>query len=345
MADPGGKIPQTASMVTTGVFYALAISAAISRTVIRVRLGQGLEIDDGLLFLACIFITSSTVLLYISMSDVYVVENLVTHPASASTYHGSRKSYDWFRDMLVAHEFMCQSALFAIRLSFLFFFRRLIDRLGRIIYYWRVTVFVTAAIFLSWASLAFITFWTTEQILSRTSILIAIGLLLSIGNELMVVAIPIWVLWRVKIKLRQKLSLGIFLCSNSMIAIMACIQVLGIQTRGRLDVTWYVFWLQLQSSTAVSVFSFTAFRSLFIAENSKSRADKKKMWHPPPIRLLRRTIHDTWYGGNHILLQSFPSATLTGMRTFIRGGNSVNRHDTESGIHHSGDVLLQDPGK
>ena len=134
--------------MTSGIFYALAISAAIWRTVIRVRLGQGLEIDDGLLFLACIFITTSTVLLYISMSDVYVFEHLVTHLASTSTYDDLQKRLAWLRDMVVAHQFLCQSAMFAIRLSFLLFFRRLIDRLGRIIYYWRVTVFVTAAIFL-----------------------------------------------------------------------------------------------------------------------------------------------------------------------------------------------------
>ena len=142
--------------MTTGVFYVVAISAAISRTVIRVRLGQGLEIDDGLLFLACIFITTSIVLLYISMSDVYVFEHLVTHLASASTYDDLRKRRIWFRDMTLAHEVLCQSAMFGIRLSFLSFFRRVIDRLGRIIYYWRVTVFVTAAIFPSCASLGFI---------------------------------------------------------------------------------------------------------------------------------------------------------------------------------------------
>ena len=130
---------------------------------IRVHLGQGLEKDDGLLFLACIFITSSTVLLYISMSDVYVIEYLMTHLASALTYDDSSKRFEWFRNMVIAHEVMSQSAMFAIRLSYLLFFRRLIDRLGRIIYYWRVTVFVTAAIYPSCASLAFVSKYPRAQ--------------------------------------------------------------------------------------------------------------------------------------------------------------------------------------
>ena len=190
--------------MTTGIFYALAISAATWRTAIRVRLGQGLEIDDGLLFLACIFITISTVLLYISISYVYMFEHLATHVDSTSTYDDLLKRLIWFRAMMVAHEVLCQSATFTIRLSFLLFFRRLIDRLGRIIYYWRSTVIVTAAVFPSFASLVLASkypraqwncylfligsqaLWTSMQSFRRISIPIAtVALLLSIGNELM----------------------------------------------------------------------------------------------------------------------------------------------------------------
>ena len=128
-------------------------------------------------------------------------------------------------------------------------------------------------------------------------------------------------------------------------AVMTCIQISGLRDRGMIDGTWYLFWLQLQSSTAVSVFSFTAFRSLFVTERAKARARKRNLWHPSPIRQLRRVTNDTWYGGNRILLQSFPSATLTGMRTFVRGGKSVNTLDTESGIEHPGEALLQNPGQ
>ena len=165
------------------------------------------------------------------------------------------------------------------------------------------------------------------------------------ANSSAVVAIPIWVLWTVQIKRRKKLSLGIYLCSNVTLAVITCFQVSGLRNGRTIDITWYSFWLQLQTSTAVSVFSFTAFRSLFTTEKSKLRARKKNLWHPSPIRMLRRMTNDTWYGGNQILSQSFPSATLTGMRTFIRGGRSVSIFDSETGVDHPGDVLLQDPGQ
>ena len=149
--------------MTTGVFYVLAISAATLRTVIRVRLGQGLEIDDGLLFLAFICLTAGTVLLYIIISDLYVLEHQVTDPASALSHNDSLKKIYWLRDIVIAYEVLAQSVMVAIRLSFLSFFRRLIDRLGRIIYYWRVTVFVTAAIFPFTASSEFISKYSRNQ--------------------------------------------------------------------------------------------------------------------------------------------------------------------------------------
>ena len=127
-------------------------------------------------------------------------------------------------------------------------------------------------------------------------------------------------------------------------AVMTCIQVAGLRDRGTIDVTWYLFWLQLQTSAAVSVFSLIAFRSLFKTEKAKARARKRILWHTSPIRLLRGPTNDTWYGGNQILLQIFPSATLTGMRTFIRGGRSASLSDTETGVDHPGNVLLQHPG-
>ena len=125
---------------------------------------------------------------------------------------------------------------------------------------------------------------------------------------------------------------------------MACILVSGLRDRGMIDGTWYLFWLQLQASTAVLVYSFTAFRALFVAEKAKARARKSNLCHSSPIRQLRKVTNDTWYGGNRILFQSFPSAKLTGMRTLIRGGKSINIIDTETGVDHPEDVVPQDPG-
>ena len=130
---------------------------------IRVRKGQGLKIDDGLLLLACICITASTVLLYTTIADFYVLVSLVTDHASALSHDDSVKELEWLRKMGVAFEVLSQSAIVAIRLSFLSFFRRLIDRLGRIIYYWRVTVFVTAAISPFTASSDFISKYFQDQ--------------------------------------------------------------------------------------------------------------------------------------------------------------------------------------
>lgn len=353
MAIPGGRIPELALKVTAAVLYALAISAAICRSVIHVRLSQRLELDDGFLLTACICLTAATVFLFIFMSGAYV-HQLGQDPNLASSRIDMGEKIDWSIDMGNTYLVLSQTVIFSIKASFLSFFRRLIDRLGRIIIYWKVTVTVTVIAFFFCASQAFISCPETglnkiicsskERISHRTIPNSVVSLLLNIGTDIMIVAIPIWVLWKVQMKRRQKLGLGLLLCSSVLLVIVAGLTLYGLNYHGTIDITWTTFGTQLQTTTAVMAFSFTAFRSLFTTEKLKFGARGIKARYSPPVRLLRRTRTNTWYGGNQRILQSFPSATLTGMRTIIRAGTNTRAStlDTETGIELHGGIPLQD---
>lgn len=131
---------------------------------------------------------------------------------------------------------------------------------------------------------------------------------------------PIWVLWHVQMKRRQKLGLGILLCSNILLVVLACLELSGLRYHDTFDVTWAYFTEQLQISAGVLVFSLTAFRSLFTTEKPKFVAREIKSWYSP-VRLLRGpTKEDIRYGRNQRILPSIPSATLTSVRAFIRRG-------------------------
>ncbi len=156
---------------------------------------------------------------------------------------------------------------------------------------------------------------------------------------------PIWVLWHVQMKRRQKLGLGILLCSNILLVVLACLELSGLRYQDTVDITWLAFTQQLQISAAVLVFSLTAFRSLFTTEKPKFIAREIKSWYSS-IRLLRGpTKEDIRYGRNQRILSSIPSATLTSVRAFIRRGRRTNTLDTEAGIEYPHDVLLQDLGQ
>lgn len=87
----------------------------------------------------------------------------------------------------------------------------------------------------------------------------------------LVITIPIRLLWNVRIKPRQKLGIGAFLCLSIVMVIVAIIKASGIRTSvDSFDLVWEVFWQQIEACTAVLMVSFTAFRSVFISNKSKA---------------------------------------------------------------------------
>ena len=143
-----------------------------------------------------------------------------------------------------------------------------------------------------------------------------------------VVAIPLTVLWRVKIRLQQKLILGIFLCLSIVIVIVAIVQISGeISANHQIDLQWELFWQQIEASISIIVVSITSFRTLLGMRAQKKRQQSEKRWERLQSyreRLLRKALrrNPADHDGNADRLPSIPSATLTGMRTLINGGKS-----------------------
>lgn len=103
---------------------------------------------------------------------------------------------------------------------------------------------------------------------------------------------------------------------------------------------WYslIFWQQVEASIAVIMVSFSAFRSFFVAHESRLRDDQRRhrQWYLSKKnrmasalrrKRLRQDTADEWQLG------AIPRATLTGMSTFISGGNSN---------HNEGEVIASE---
>lgn len=139
----------------------------------------------------------------------------------------------------------------------------------------------------------------------------------------MIFSIPVCLLWSVRIQARQKLIIGIFLSLNLFITIIAAISVPGLNFHGTFDMIWLLIWQHIQACVAVIMISLTAFRSFYVSSQA-SRAHKKpvnKPWYSNTVGAIRRkkALHqkdEDYIPG----LPTIPSATLTGMRTFIQGG-------------------------
>lgn len=98
------------------------------------------------------------------------------------------------------------------------------------------------------------------------------------------------------------------------------------------DVPCEVFLLQLEASIAVLVASVSAFRSLFASEGSRAARRKPKIGWTAGSNLCKRkkrsphSDSDLETNG----LPPIPSATMTGLRSFIRGNSKPTVPRSES---------------
>ena len=148
---------------------------------------------------------------------------------------------------------------------------------------------------------------------------------LDVATDLMIVVIPIYLLWSVRIKLYQKFIVGIFLSLNLVMTFTAIIRRAGLRYHGTLDLVWLFTWHHIEACVAVIMISITAFRSIYVSSQQTSRARKQlannRPWYSGPVAAIRRKRaldqkDEEFVAG----LPAIPSATLTGMRTFIQGG-------------------------
>ena len=301
-------------------------------------------------------LTAGTVLGYAKVGDLYWSEELNYNPEriyyllAEHVDVGARiNSYE---RLYFSYPAVLWTTIFAVKFAYLAFFRRLIDRITPLIKYWRVVLGIAILSFpiciisiyvacvkwgLAAGKLVDIRLLSTRLIFESASCLqpvyfhrslgLAISdIVLDIGTDLLIIAIPLRLLWSVRIKPRQKFVLGVFLSLNLFMAITASIRVSGLNSRGILDEVWLYLWQQIEACIAVTMISLTAFRSVFVAsESSRARRERtKKPWYSSTIAAIKRSKPQRGSDEEAIQgLPSIPSATLTGMRTFIQGGRHV----------------------
>ena len=150
------------------------------------------------------------------------------------------------------------------------------------------------------------------------------------------------VLWSVRIRPGQKLGIGVFLSLSIFMIVIACIRIVGFNIFNHAFL-WQLFWLQVEGSVAVIMVSLTAFRSVFASQGPEARRRKARPWYSSTIAKLRR--HKASSEGHNLGdLPVIPTATMSGMRTFIRGsrfGGGPEAHDELSGYESSKNLVSQ----
>ena len=132
-----------------------------------------------------------------------------------------------------------------------------------------------------------------------------------------VISIPARILWQVKMKFRQKLGIGVFLSLSFFMIVIAFVRISGYRAHGSYGYTWQAFWMEFEACVAIIMVSLTAFRSLFVTAEIKSSRTKFGPWYSSSVARLRKVRKPPASGYHTEGLPAIPTATLTGMRTFI----------------------------
>lgn len=131
----------------------------------------------------------------------------------------------------------------------------------------------------------------------------------------------------------NKLGLLLSLCLSLGMIIIGLIRSSTLPRAGVIqDVPYELFLLQMEACIAVLMASVSAFRSLFASEGSRAARRKpnvKWSFRDTPWKRgkrSRRSDSDLETNG----LPSIPSATITGLRSFVHGGSKPTATSSES---------------
>ncbi|MCJ1466210.1 hypothetical protein MMC07_004829 [Pseudocyphellaria aurata] len=329
--DNAGRISKTSFSVASIVLFVFAVIFTVGRVAIRLRYQKSLAVDDTFLIFALVCLSASMGLLFAFIPSMYMIEALITNDPNAVITTDIFDRITSFRKLSTAFLVLSFTAIFAVKFSFLFLFKALIRNVRKIKIYWWTVLLTTAAVWVFGVVEFFLpcpSFGTDSLTCAQDDEYPkALGwsaaiIVQDLGTDLMIIVIPILLLWRVQIKLQQKLALGLSLCLSIIMIITAIVQISGIHApTDTIDVTWEIFWQLMEACIAVIMVSSTAFRSLFVAHKSGNKSPPQK----PSLgkrmlnsRILakKRPQND---GQDHEDLVAIPRATLTGMRTFIWG--------------------------
>ncbi|KAF2731390.1 hypothetical protein EJ04DRAFT_12906 [Polyplosphaeria fusca] len=217
------------------------------------------------------------------------------------------------------------TTIYAVKFSFLVFFKPLVRHLRQLtVLYWVTVVGTAVAYVVSIGESLFLNFFlarSREFFMIRWStpflVYTIVCALLDISTDLMIISIPCILIRESKMERATRWSVASFLCLSIFMVICSIIRLAGLKAPGapRPDMTWRTYWQQAEGCIAVMAGSVTALRMLFIPTSNTQVRQSRGLFAK-----LNDKISSQSHKERHprIQLPTLPSATFSGMRKFIR---------------------------
>lgn len=131
-------------------FFSIALFAAAIRTALRVRAKGRIFLDDVFLVFACLSLVAATVILHVQLGTIYLAEDL-TELYRSGNFPDDVNVGEVVAEYHIAqygHGTMGWLTVFAVKFSFLCFFRQLVRNIQRLENYWRCVLTFNIVAFL-----------------------------------------------------------------------------------------------------------------------------------------------------------------------------------------------------
>ncbi|CAF9924735.1 MAG: hypothetical protein GOMPHAMPRED_003688 [Gomphillus americanus] len=263
------RISPEAFVIALALFLAIAFIFTVLRTVARLNQHGRLYLDDYFVFYAVIAAAACGGVAYSIRDQIYLQIYVgLGWQAPAADFQDQMLI---FEKRIMACSALIWSVIYAIKFSFLAFFRKLVDRVWKLEIYWWIVMAITTACGITSIPLSFIICahfgndYITASQLDHERIYMNTTTALDILTDILLISIPILLLWNVRISLQRKLILGTMLCLSVLCIIIAAIRtsLANLPVNGVIDTSWLIFWQGIEAAIAVIIVSFTASRGLF----------------------------------------------------------------------------------
>ncbi|KAI9676948.1 MAG: hypothetical protein M1817_006787 [Caeruleum heppii] len=339
-----GRIDRTAFVASVLALFVLAMISSAIRFLMRIigpPKSRRFAIDDGFLCFGLACLICSVAILFVFIDDAYLVEALQSgQTLSEEDLFSDVLGRSWdFQKWAVICLIVLWQSITAVKFSYLFLFRKLIDRIHPMVLYWRVVVAYTLV---TWAFgiAAYIVpcpyFYSLKSLqcsqgsgVNKTILISSISQALDVFGDFLILAIPVRLIWQIRIPWTQKVALGFSLCLTVVLIAVTLARASGLRNHDVIDVVWETYWQFLSAEVGLILTAMTAFRSLFVVNRkdwtwySKSKKFLKGAVSPRSWRSKNtsESSGEAWPSRDEGLrdLPDIPAATMTGLRSFIDG--------------------------
>ncbi|KAK5740537.1 hypothetical protein LTR17_004574 [Elasticomyces elasticus] len=270
--QPVARISQGQLISAIWILAALALVFLLARLGTRLYVFRRLHIDDGFAVLSFAMLIANGAVTTIMAPPMYELLAVSVGQEEATLAFLARASL--YLKLQFTSTLLFWSCLWSVKASFLAFFRQLTEGLNYPRRAWYAITAITTMAFIgsiitypvSCTSFVLGECQAPENV-NRSLISLRFSTAVDIITDIMIIALPIFIVARVQISALQKIALICVLGLGVIIIGFAVARIIVTDAQGvHPEISWLALWSSIESSVAVIVCCLASFKALFTAQ-------------------------------------------------------------------------------